>query len=213
MNFKDSYKKDMGQITPDKDFVRNLSLKLKEASDYSTIPAESDRKKRTIFRYRHLAAAAVILLVFIAGIGAGIFLNRNNFSDNFHHIGQQGMRETIVPTGEPIFDTKKWYEDCETEQDICRLFIQRLSDTADLTKLYKSNENVFDDSMQMNPEEISELVKLIQNGTVDYEEENHLENQKAEYYMAIFKNGDVIKFSMYNHCIIKLKEFNFLIIL
>ncbi len=213
MNFKDSYKKDMEQITPDKDFVRNLSLKLKEASEYPTIPAKSVRNKRTIFRYRYLAAAAVILLVFIAGTGAGIFINRNNFSDNSDNIGQQGVTETIVPTGEPIFDTKKWYEDCETEQDICRLFIQRLSDTTDLTKLYKNNENVFDDSMQMNQEDIRELVKLIQNGRVDYEEETRMESRKTEYYMAVFKNGDVIKFSIYNNCILKLKEFNFLIIL
>lgn len=204
MNFKDSYKNDMDNISPDREFIRNLNTRLQKVSEQP--------QKKVRFSYRGIALAAALLIVFTIGSGLVIRYSGRN-SDGSHNMNQQGNTESSVFVGDTIFNKQKWYENCETEQDIYNLFIHRISDKNDLVKIYKNDEEKFEDSMLMSGEDIDILINMLQSGRIDDEGEVNSETINAEYYMAVFDNGDIIKFSLYENNILKLKEFDFLIFL
>lgn len=211
MNFKDSFEKDMEHIKPDVDFVRDLSEKMKKASaEQSKVSQFSEKKKQT---YKYLISAAAVLILLVSGITAITYFNGNGSSNKQKPLEQQGMTDALTPTGENIFNTEKWYTNCDTETEIYGLFVKRITDDEDLTKIYESDESVFDESMLMNTEEIQTLIQKLENGNVDDSKEHGLENLASIHYMAVFQNGDIIKFTVYENSYLKFNELKFEIFL
>ncbi|MCI8670331.1 MAG: hypothetical protein HFI34_12580 [Lachnospiraceae bacterium] len=205
MNFKDSYKNDMDKIGPDREFIRNLNTSLQ---------AVSGRPQKTVKFFRHgIVSAVVLLMIFTVGSGLALWYSGRKSGGGAPNLDQQGNMESSVSVGETVFDKQKWFENCDTEQDIYNLFIRRISDENDLVKIYKNNEEKFDNSMLMGQKEIDSLTYMLQRGRIGDERGVNTENIKAEYYMAVFENGDIIKFSIYESNALKLKEFDFLIFL
>lgn len=213
MNFKDNFEKDMEHIKPDAEFVRNLSEKMKQASAEQSKVSQFPEKKKKIQTYKYLISAAAVLILLVSGITAITYFNGNGSSNKQKRLEQQGMTDSLIPTGENIFNTEKWYTNCDTETEIYELFIKRITDDEDLIKIYESDESLFDESMLMNTEEIEHLIQKLEIGNVDDSGENGLENLTYKYYMAVFDNGDIIKFTVYENSYLKFNELKFKIIL
>lgn len=106
-----------------------------------------------------------------------------------------------------VFRNSRWYGESKSPINIYEIFISRLADQNDLTKLYKNNRNEFVETNLMSSGEIIELINEISKVQVSGEDINEI-NQN-EYYMSEFANNDIIKFTIVNNQYLKIKGINY----
>lgn len=189
MNFKDSYKKDFEDIVPDDAFLSKLSASMEAA--------ETD-KKRSRIRIVYTSVAAVFVLA-ISGALLSIYnpglLFGNNGSSQPGVNMQAGNNSLGSFATNQIGEVNKWCSDDLSEQENYDFFVSRLSDSKDIKKLYSGTQQVFSDSDLVNTEEISSIGVKINTAKISGE---NAPSGSAQYYMAVFNNGDIIKFTIYN---------------
>lgn len=203
--FKDEYKKDNELIKPSKEFLDKLKMEMKKE--------EEKQKTYKLFNTRKIAAVAAILAVAI--ISAGSYnkmvnteknkvvnqaeiskehnkTNSNNKSDE----GQQGN----------LFNNSSWYDSNMTSEEIFSVFVKRLSSKDDLKELSVSDTEDFTDSDPMDERAVNEVISLLKDGRKAEDDSSDLK-KNPKYYMASFKNGDIIKFIIYDNKYFECKEF------
>lgn len=194
--FREKYKKDNEMVNPSDEFLEKLKMKMKEE--------ESLKSRHKINRSKKiLLTAASIALVFVSVAAYNkIFSSQEStiiqpteISDNAgKNEGQSGL-----------FSNSKWYDSSLSSEEIYHEFITRMSSQNDLNQLSVSNSNEFTEGDIMKEPEVTELVNLLKAGTLIKDESYSKENPK--YYMANFKNGDVIKFTIYDNKYFECNEF------
>ncbi len=209
MNFKSKYKEYNESIVPDGKFINELADKMDCART-------SQNKKITINKYVIYTAALFI-------IAGGLFftLDRNNYlsedmpiyeessESNRFELKGGNVTEDKGITEKNYFSDNNWYNENTETADLPKVLASRLYDNTDMDKLYVSEEEVFDD-MIASEEEIKELSSLVNLAEVADESE---EPVSPVYYMAVFKNGDIVKFTVWNNCFITINGVNALYII
>ncbi len=195
MNFKESYKRDNEKIVPDAEYRDNLEKKIEMA-----LSEESKRRKNISVTFKILSSCAAALVLVIA-VTIGVRNSQNNNQDSIINHAGAGKQTSSSAT---IFSQSSWYDSEMSYSQIYELFIRRMSDSSDLTYLYMNNNNTFDDENLFDNTETEKLIKEIYSASVTDKTEKELDN--AVYYMAQFKNGDIIKFIIYDNTYVKIKN-------
>lgn len=194
--FKEKYKKDNEMINPSDEFLERLKMKMEEEE-------KSEGKHKASYSKKILLTAASIALIFIS-----ITVYNKNFNTGTNNIIQSAEISDSSEKSENknnIFSNSKWYDSSLSNEEVYHVFIERISSKEDLKELSVSSEKNFNDSKTMTKEEIEKLVELLDNGRLIGQEGYSKDNPK--YYMASFKNGDVIKFTTYNDDYFECNEF------
>ncbi|MGN0593828.1 MAG: hypothetical protein ACI4I6_01605 [Hominimerdicola sp.] len=196
MNFKEDYSKDNKKIVPNKEFLNRLSAEMVKAEE------EKRRSRISVTKIAIPIAACLVLAV------GGVTLLKNqkskvSTSESSHIVEQttsattqtQKQTESSVADSLVIFD-RDMYDDESLDMigDVPQNFdeiISKLKDGSSLKKLYKSDTDKFTLSGAMEQSEIDELVAKLE--TLEFSEEKF---ESSENYMAVFANGETVKFSI-----------------
>ena len=187
MSFKDGYRKYNEQITPDKAFLDSLAEDMSKAK----------RSRISIKRTRavmSVCAACLCLAVGATVIASGILSREGNIIVSGNEANASSAEESSEITG--MFGaSEKWYDSSMSSEEIYSAFIARLSDAQSLQKLYKSAASSFTDEDLIETSYAEELAKSIR--TAEFCAE--LPDGEAEVcYMAVFSDGEIIKFGIYD---------------
>lgn len=180
MSFRDEYKEAVDQIVPDKEFLDELSGKMK---------AEQKMEKKT-YPKALMAAACICLCVLI---GFGVRYVRMRTSDDLEPMQVNTGNTLQNSTAEPnLFDTSKWYRVEDGAEKIFSDFVKRLQEDGEWEAVYKNTENHFTDDMLLSQKEVHDLAQRIQGAGVLADKPDDIGEET--YFMAEFGNGDIIKF-------------------
>ena len=192
MNFKNEYKKAVDTIVPDEKFLANLSEKMKQEQE-----GQVYSRRKTY--WKPLVAAACLCVVVLAGMAVGkLYWGNPDEAESM----PVAIGNTAAPTNVPETDEKnknqnlfveeQWYQEGDSAEKILNDFVGRLQDGSQVEAVYKNVENTFTEDMTLSAVEVSTLAEQIAMGSVQEKEPEDM--GKKEYYMAEFKNGDIIKF-------------------
>lgn len=208
MKFKEQYQKDINQILPDKESVKNLAVLMKKAaaetdSGEKRTSIDISRKRRNVYvRYTSIAAVVVLCILFaaVAVNITGLFKNntgetKRDGSSNTNDINKTLAEEGYNIRGEQIFDVTQWYEGCISDEEVYQRFLDIISDSENIEKVYKNNENKFDDSMLMTDSDILQLLESVADGSI-VSGETDIDEKDKMYYMMVFENGYIVKFTI-----------------
>lgn len=179
MSFKEEYKESFDSIVPDPTFLDELSRKMKQ---------EEQKRHRNL---KPLVVAACLCILVLAG--AGIWRGFYKFPESSEPVSVNTGTTVKNPTAEPnLFDSSGWYQEGDSPDQIFADFIGRLKDDSLVENVYKNTQNVFTDDMVLSSTEIHSLAERI--GQAEEVAEKPDDSGDKVYYMAEFKNGDIIKF-------------------
>lgn len=177
MNFKDEYNELQKNIAPDAEFLDGLAKKMERQKQEQS--AKRSRKKPIaifVSAATVCAGAAAALIVVmnlpkpapgpITSIVVAVNVDKINYT-----------------TG--VFNNNDLFTD---DKPVSEQLAQMLSDSE--TALYKSDENRFEPEDKMTDAQRTALAARIANST----ETSSALGEKADYYMAVLKSGDVVKF-------------------
>lgn len=194
--FREKYKKDNEMINPSNDFLENLKVEMKKEEAKNHNYRFSNNKKIL------LTAATIALVVIGITTYNKIFnIQRNNIIQSAEVSDSSQMNESE----NGLFSNSKWYDQSLSNEEIYDIFIKRLSSPEDLKELSTSNSNEFTNSEVIEKSDVDKLVGLLENASL-IEDENY-SKENPMYYMASFKNGDIIKFTIYNNRYFECNEF------
>lgn len=187
MNFKDSYKQENEEIRPDGAFIDQLAQQMKQEQR-----AQRNRKKIWVST-GSLAAAAVLCIVVFQGMKPTAPIEQQDMQ-------VKAQAEETQATGHG-FDYQAWYGDAETEEEIFAAF-QTLLEEEQVKTLYCSDTEEYNEEDILSEEEVDELVRTLQ-GAEHSEEDVSV---TCKYYMAVFENGSIVKFKIYQDEYLILKD-------
>lgn len=177
MNFKDEYNDLQKNIAPDAEFLDGLARKM-----------ELQKREQPVKRSRKKPLA---IFVSAAAVGAGaaaaliVVLNLPKPApDPIHSIVIAVNEDKINYTTGVFADNKLFTDDKPASEQLA----QMLFDSE--TVLYKSDENRFETEDKMTADQRDALASRISNSV----ETDSAFGEKADHYMAVLENGDVIKF-------------------
>lgn len=185
MSFKDEYKEAFDSVVPDKAFLDELSEKMKK----------EERRKRKRVRNGLVAAASLLVLAVL-----GLILSHmaDIVPEDTEPVRIHTGNTLRKPTEEPnLFGSSKWYKESDGADKIISDFAKRLGSGEELEVLYQNTENYFTDDQILPESETRELSEQMETAEVVTEPAGEMGSQL--YYMAQFKNGDIIKFSIYEN--------------
>ena len=194
--FREKYKNDNEMINPSDDFLGKLKTEMKKEEKLKITHIVGRNRKI-------LMTASSIAFVFI-GITAFSRISSIQKNDIVQKT-EINYSEEKSQEQKGLFSNSKWYDSNLSAQEIYDKFIERISSQNDLEKLSTSSSNQFTDNDIMNESEVRDLAELLKGGTLIEDEDYSKEN--PEYYMADFKNGDVIKFTIYDNKYFECNEF------
>jgi len=209
MNFKDEYKKAVDTIVPDEQFIEKLSEKMKQEQGE---PKHIRRKAN----WKPLVAAACLCVVVLAGVTVSWINGKNKGKPESMSvsIGNTTEKPTEVPTtgekdnNQNLFAGTQWYQEGDSAENILKDFVGRLLDSSQVETVYKNTENTFAEDMSISEAEVRALAEKIEVGSLL--EENPADIGNNEYYMAEFKNGDIIKFILTDTGYFKFQDLEFI---
>lgn len=177
MNFKDEYNDLQKNIAPDVEFLDGLARKM-----------ELQKREQPVKRSRKKPLA---IFVSAAAVGAGaaaaliVVLNLSKPApDPIHSIVIAVNEDKINYTTGVFADNKLFTDDKPASEQLA----QMLFDSE--TVLYRSDENRFETKDKMTADQRDALASRISNSV----ETDSALGEKADHYMAVLENGDVIKF-------------------
>lgn len=185
-NFKSDYSKYADKIKPSKEFTSRLK---------NTLNEEAGKKKKPRIRYiRQFAAAAAACL--IVAVGAALAVNLGSGSRT--HVAEpatSGVGNYVgeINTGSlnpGKFENISWYDKNLAADSLPLALAEKMADSLDY--LSYNNENKFIDAKNADSETLTEIKALL---TGAKETEERVSGEKV-YYMAVFADGTVAKFSV-----------------
>lgn len=193
---KSDYVKHMENVEPSDAFLSQLTQTLKD---------EQSRQKRIkIRRIKQIVAMAAGLLLFF-GISAIIYAG----SPNRPHISEGessaagGMKDYVgTASSESIttiaFENINWYDDSLTGVSVPKALAQKLASSLDYLSF--GSENRFVNAERADDERTRQIIELLSGADETAEE---ISGTKL-YYMAVFTDGTVAKFSITNDTLIEI---------
>lgn len=190
MNFKDKYQQENEEITLDAAFTSRLAEQMKKEQQIQR------RRKKMMVSIGGVAAAAVMCVVVLQGV------NTSKQPEQTEKTEVQNKAEAVeTQIGGHSFGRQAWYGDAETEEEIFAAFRTLLRDEQ-IEKLYCSDTEEYEEENILPADEAEKVVKALQNAeAVDAEA-----GGGCKYYMAVFENGNIVKFEIYGEKYLKLKD-------
>lgn len=170
MSFKDNYKKSQQNVAPDEEFLRTLADKM-----------ELQKKKKKTLRLIMTPSAAFV------GFAAVIALFVNFSKDAATNLPILGTDKDNISYQQGIFVQGSVFD---SEDDIPQQLAEKLCNNA--TVVYESTEKIFSDDNKISYEQRLALAETISNAA----ETNLTQEEVEAYYMAVFEDGSVLKFTI-----------------
>lgn len=181
MSFKEEYKKAYDNIVPDKEFIEQLSGKMK-----------AEKQKNRKVPYKVPAVVAGVAIVVLICLAAAHVLNSKPKPSKSVPVNVGNPLQT--PSSETgTFAAQKWYNPDDEPEKILSDFFNRLADSKQLKALYQNTENNFTEELAVSGEDTDLLAETFHFAKVISEKQQDGQGNTV-YYMAQFYNGDIIKF-------------------
>lgn len=192
MNFKDQYKNDYDKIKADDKFKADLVAKLSEE--------QGKKSKKNIYVFSGTIAAAALLAIVI-GVGIGNKNVRQNTSKGNEGSTMDIMVEQNESSSAVDVNYDNWYKDAKTDEEIYQVFSKLIKD-GKLEKLYCSTEEKFSSKDIMDSKGAENLASKLADAKIcDEEMSDNVLN-----YMAVFEDGEIVKFSISDEKYVILKD-------
>lgn len=88
----------------------------------------------------------------------------------------------------------KWFSYSMEPEEIYQKFLSRMQDPADLSKIYRSNQDGFIEDNLLNPDETRDACEMLKNAVPSDRMPD--ENAAKDWYLVFFANGDTIKYTI-----------------
>lgn len=201
--FKEQYKKDNEMINPSQEFLDQLKAEMKKEESSKGSNNNHKTHRNSAGKKAFAAAAAIALIVIGAGSYNKIFdSHKNNIMQQTEIYEDSGKSNN----GEnQLFSNSSWYDSDMSSEEIYKTFANRISSEGDLKELSVSSTNDFTNSKPMDESSVNKLADSLKNAVL-IKDESYSE-EKPEYYMASFNNGDIIKFVIYDSRYFECSEF------
>lgn len=207
---KSDYTEYMENVEPSDEFLSRLTQTLKDEQNRQKhtlmrcTPCVSARKGIKIRRMKQMLAAAACFLMFFC-ISMIIYLNPQNNP----HTGEDSSSTSIdmidyaeKASAEAIntvpFKNIGWYDDNLTGESVPKALAQKLVSSLDY--LLFGSENLFVNAERADAERTRQIIELLSEADETAEE---ISGTKL-YYMAVFTDGTVAKFSITNDTLIEI---------
>lgn len=193
--FKNRYKVANEKIKPDAEFLSSLEKAMENQRRTS--------KKAIFIRISGYAVSAV-------ACGAMIFLGISVFSgehkvvtsDSYDTLSsssqselhQHGNNAYNPPVNQGVFADSELYSTETDDPEKLALLAERMN-SEELKYAYSNNVDRFDESNIMDSDALESLVSLLSAGGTETDD-SPSGNAQTVYYMAVFTNGDIVKFSI-----------------
>lgn len=214
--FKEQYKKDNEMVNPSREFLDKLKTEMKKEERSKGSNRKHISHKNYAGRKVFAAAAAIALIVIGAGSYNKIFdFHKNNIMQPAEISEDNGQNNNDKNSGSignyseneenQLFSNSSWYDSNMTSEEIYKIFIKRISSEDDLKELTVSSTNDFTNGKVMDKSSVNKLADSLKSAAL-IKDDSYVE-EKPEYYMAAFNNGDIIKFVIYDNRYFECSEF------
>ncbi len=188
---KFDYREFMNSELPSKEFLARLTKTLEEE--------EASKKRKEIRMIRQVSTAAACF-VLLCGIAA-VFYSKNKTksdgglsSDMSEYVGENDALETIP------FENFDWYSENLTEESLLKALSQKMTEECDY--IAYSDQNQFVDAPHMEKAEMQDITDMMVHAVRTNEEPEG----EAVYYMAVFHDGSIAKFTIWDKTYIKIAD-------
>lgn len=191
--FEDEYRKLEGNIKPSEDFRLRLENILEIENKKQSEKKGKTKRYKSVFI--SLAACVVIAVtVFLISSAKPVETakpetpgNMGNMNTPFDYTKSFNVQS---------IGSSEWFDKDNTPEQCVKFLAERIRDKSDLAYIKANNENTFADVADIDEKQINELADMLDTVTVTNID---IEKNEAEYYMAVFGNGDIAKFTVYNN--------------
>lgn len=202
--FKEEYQKQMNQMKPNEDFLKDLAKKMEAegAREQANIYPISRKKNATA--WVTVAAAAVICI----GIGfAWQGKTTDSRDENYMTQNAGAVTEQEQSGQDGVFTGSSWYGDETNAEKIYGILMDKMQTSKRLV-IMKSDSNTFETAHEVSAPEEEEMVHKLMGATfTDDMSFGDLKTETAVYYMVEFDDGTVVKFAIYNDAYFYCNEF------
>lgn len=202
--FKEEYQKQMNQVKPNEDFLKELAKKMEAETEKEPVPIYPISRKRTRVAWATVAAAAVICIgVGLAWQGkATAPVDENYMTQNAGAVTEQ---DAIEQDG--AFAGSSWYGE---ETDAVKIYdiLMNKMQTSKRLVIMESDSQTFTTAHEISAPKEEELVHKLMGGTLDTGiKSEDLSDKAVTYYLAEFDDGTVVKFAIYDETYFYCNEF------
>lgn len=190
MSFKEEYSRYQQQIVPDKEFLNGLTEKMERQK-------QQNQRRKTKARALIISAAALG-----CGTAAAVMIAANIGGTAVKppdHANVAAVSESKIDYVTGIFSEEEIFQ---SEDDISKKLSEILSEEG--TVLYKSDKSTFNYEDRQEKETVNALALRVKSA----ENTEEPADGDTEYYMAVGKEGNVIKFTVTGN-ILEIKEKKF----
>lgn len=188
--FKEAYRRQMEQITPDSSFLQQLSDRMEQENK-----KQKANKRKIRLRYVSGAAAAAVLAL---GIGLFWSIGRSASQQNDQPIRQNAGGVAEQESGEQVFGGTAWYG-AETDPEKIYGVLTKKLESGQGVALTASGQADFANASGLSEAEKESVTALLEQGQYvgSYEAQSDLLTGEPVYYLAEFADGVAVKFAIY----------------
>ena len=203
--FKEEYQKQMNQIKPNEDFLKDLAKKMEaEGLQQEQTKIDPISRKRNATAWVTVAAAAVICI----GIGF-VWQGKTTGTPDENYMTQNAgaVAEQEQSGQDGVFTGSSWYGDETNAEKIYEILMNKMQISKRLV-IMKSDSNTFETAHEVSAPEEEEMVQKLM-GAVFADDMSlvDLEEETVVYYMVEFDDGTIVKFAIYNDMYFYCSEF------
>ena len=193
--FKEEYQKQMNQIKPNEDFLKDLAKKMEAEGLQEQPNIYHISRKRNTTAWVTVAAAAVICI----GIGFAWQGKTTDSPDENYMTQNAGAVTEQEQSGQDgVFTGSSWYGDETDAEQIYAILLDKMQ-TSERLVIMESDTNTFTTAHEVSAPKEAELIQKLMSATLtDGMTSDDLETETAVYYMAEFDDGTIVKFAIYN---------------
>lgn len=183
MNFKDRYKQENEAIHPDVEFIGHLAGQMKKEQKKIRM------RKRLMVSAGGLVAAAAVCILFINN--KNVDLTSRQEQVEISHKAE--AVETKEENQSHAFGQSAWYGEAETKEEYLTAF-QTLWQEDTIKSLYQSEVEEWDAEDIISEQETEKIAALCQTAQAT----DQTPAGTPDYYMAVFEDGKIVKFQIYD---------------
>ena len=202
--FKEEYQKQMNQVKPNEDFLKDLAKKMEAEGSQEQTKIYPISRKKNAAAWVSVAAAAVICI----GIGfAWQGRTIDSRDENYMTQNAGAVTEQEQSGQDGVFTGSSWYGDETNAEKIYNILMEKMQNSKRLV-IMKSDSNTFATAHEVSAPEEEEMVQKLMGATfADDMSLGDLKGENAVYYMVEFDDGTVVKFAIYNEAYFYCNEF------
>lgn len=208
--FKEEYQKEMNQIKPSPDFLKNLAAQMEQEA--ASIRAEEEAKSKIVPISRKKNNAAWVSVAAAAVVCIGVAFawqgNKGTTEDDNYMTQNAGVAtDKEADSTEGVFSGSAWYGDETDAEKIYAIMLENMENTSYLS-IMQADSNSFRTAHAMAAPQAEELVAKLAGGKIakDVTVED-LSGMEAVYYLAELDDGMIITFTVYDETYFYCSEF------